>query len=941
MKTIFTRTRRFLLAAALLIACGYQANAQLVAGDILFTSYNTKGSAGNDTFTFVLMKALPPSTTINFTDRGYGGSSYNADNGSSETSIRWVSGNAGLPIGTEIRIVGLSATVVSTGAVNGVVTTITGTVGLSLTGLDQIIAYTGTIGSSPLAIAGIHWNNCSGNTNTATWDIVGPCATVTGVSGSTMPPGLSNANAAMWAGLTGGVARLGGKFMCSGTPTSNVDTLRKRILDNANWSFITSTGEALSVPNGCTYYGATPPEITTDPSPVSVCANSPTSFSITANNATSYKWQVKIGSAAFTDVPNAGVYSGATTTTLSLSSAPASANGYQYRAVAINSGGGDTSTAATLTVANGVPSFTTQPSDAAICPAGSTIISAAASNATSYVWQVNTGSGFTNITDGGVYSNATTASLTITSAPNNMYGYQYRLAATNACGTANSSAATLTFRNTWTGASSTVWNLAGNWSCNRVPDTLTDVVIGTATNQPVITTAAAARNITINTGGNLSFSGSNSLSVAGTIINLGGTFTATSTNATVVFNSIRPNQSIPAGTYYNIQFNGSGDKVLAGDITVNNNANIVTNNKVFLGSNTITFGPTGTLSSGSSARYFVCNGTGGIKKMNLTGSFTFQMGTVTSYTPFLINNSGGTPDNFTGREVDNVYTEYVNDVPQGAPITSKVVNKTWFITEDVPGGSNAQMIVQWNASDEAPSFDRRSITFSHYVNGDWVPSRLQGATNSTSAGPYLATLNNITSFSPFGLGNIPSPLPLNLLAFTGNKQTEGVALKWETADEKNIQGFVIERAVDGEHFEATGLVAALNIPTANSYQFLDKTAPASASRLYYRLRINEQDGTHNYSQTVMVYQDNNKQAGFYASPNPVKGDVLSIHASAQTEGPLTISVIDMAGKEWSRTTATISAGNSIPVNLKAIPAGNYVLKLTNGAATETIRFVRQ
>ena len=59
-------------------------------------------------------------------------------------------------------------------------------------------------------------------------------------------------------------------------------------------------------------------------------------------------------------------------------------------------------------------------------------------------WQVNTGSGFTNISDGGVYSGSTTGTLTITGATAAMNGYQYEAVFTNSGGTATSSSAMLT-----------------------------------------------------------------------------------------------------------------------------------------------------------------------------------------------------------------------------------------------------------------------------------------------------------------------------------------------------------------------------------------------------------------------------------------------------------------------------------------------------------------
>ncbi len=91
------------------------------------------------------------------------------------------------------------------------------------------------------------------------------------------------------------------------------------------------------------------------------------------------------------------------------------------------------------------PSITTQPSNKTICNLGTATFTASANNATGFQWQVNEGSGFNNISNGGVYSGATTTTLTITGASSLMNGYQYRMIATGSCSpTASSNSATLT-----------------------------------------------------------------------------------------------------------------------------------------------------------------------------------------------------------------------------------------------------------------------------------------------------------------------------------------------------------------------------------------------------------------------------------------------------------------------------------------------------------------
>jgi hypothetical protein len=95
------------------------------------------------------------------------------------------------------------------------------------------------------------------------------------------------------------------------------------------------------------------------------------------------------------------------------------------------------------------PVITANPPNRSICANGNTTFTSSATGATAYQWQINTGSGFTDISNGGVYSNATTNILTITGATAGMNGYLYRCTAINgvaSCFT-NSNSATLNISN--------------------------------------------------------------------------------------------------------------------------------------------------------------------------------------------------------------------------------------------------------------------------------------------------------------------------------------------------------------------------------------------------------------------------------------------------------------------------------------------------------------
>lgn len=190
-------------------------------------------------------------------------------------------------------------------------------------------------------------------------------------------------------------------------------------------------------------------EISLQPTDTSVCANTNAGFSVSATGGPfTYQWQVNDGS-GWSNVGNTGMYSGADKDTLLLKAAPTTVNGYKYRCIV---GGicppGDTSDEAVLTITTkyNAPAVITQPASARIMENSDTTFTIASADPDlSYQWQVNDGTNWTDISNTGVYSGATTDTLNLTGVPYVMNGYQYRCLLIRPCAPINvSSAATLT-----------------------------------------------------------------------------------------------------------------------------------------------------------------------------------------------------------------------------------------------------------------------------------------------------------------------------------------------------------------------------------------------------------------------------------------------------------------------------------------------------------------
>jgi hypothetical protein len=128
------------------------------------------------------------------------------------------------------------------------------------------------------------------------------------------------------------------------------------------------------------------------------------------------------------------------------------------------------------------------------CPGASPINITTNISGNTYQWQLDTGSGYVNITDDATYTNATGSMLSVANAPTSWYGYKYRCLADGKY----SNEYLLTFQTTWKGSVDNAWENASNWNCNEVPDVNTDVVAPSG--NLIINSNVSIRSLTINPG---------------------------------------------------------------------------------------------------------------------------------------------------------------------------------------------------------------------------------------------------------------------------------------------------------------------------------------------------------------------------------------------------------------------------------------------------------
>jgi murein DD-endopeptidase MepM/ murein hydrolase activator NlpD len=140
--------------------------------------------------------------------------------------------------------------------------------------------------------------------------------------------------------------------------------------------------------------------------------------------------------------------------------------------------------------------FAVNSSYVVICPGNYNVLTSNLTG-TTYQWQVNTGSGFTNIADNAEYAGTSSRQLQLKNISSSFYDYRFRCFVS---GSVYSNEIILKFISYWTGAVSKAWEDPSNWTCGNIPDSNTDVVIQNSTNTPEVNSITNCRSTTVNPG---------------------------------------------------------------------------------------------------------------------------------------------------------------------------------------------------------------------------------------------------------------------------------------------------------------------------------------------------------------------------------------------------------------------------------------------------------
>lgn len=450
---------------------------------------------------------------------------------------------------------------------------------------------------------------------------------------------------------------------------------------------------------------------------------------------------------------------------------------------------------------------------------------------------------------------------------------------------------------TWTGNVSSDWFNRSNWN-NGIPKGYHKVnipVTGTGFYPQIGTSSpqAAAYDLVVDNGAQLTITGSNSITLFDQLVN-NGTFNANTSTVTLKTCTNNTNVVITsaAASFHNITIDNSNGVEVNGEFHITGQA-LFTNGKISYqnAGSLIIFDDDATVSGASATRYI----TGRVRKDG-DDAFNFPVGNATLYRPVSISAPSGYDEFLVQFSASSAVSIGRTTEPSLAMISGC---EYFSITH--PNGAAAEIMIPWNSADcSSPSDYITDISFLRLArwNGTRWEDEGQNAISGTTASGTI-TSNSTTGSGYFTLASTSGVniLPVELADFKANASEMKVILDWKTVSEKNTNIFEIERADSSLQFAPIGSVtAAGHSDEALIYAYADELPNIGFN--YYRLKMVDIDGRIEYSKIVVARYERGEQLMLF--PNPARqGEVIRVSEKGRVivlDPVKRTEIIDASGK---------------------------------------------
>jgi hypothetical protein len=272
-----------------------------------------------------------------------------------------------------------------------------------------------------------------------------------------------------------------------------------------------------------------------------------------------------------------------------------------------------------------------------------------------------------------------------------------------------------------------------------------------------------------------------------------------------------------------------------------------------------------------------------------------------------------------------------------------------IIDPHISGGTNLSIFPGgWNQIGTSNYYYKRITGLASGAGGVPIIHTLQ-STNNSVFGFYTIAKGPAESYITVGGGSpIRYPfvsscptvtVPLGLLSFSGTLAKDEVQLSWTVASGSSPGYFIVERASDGSSFVPVGKVRAEEGAESRVYTF---TEPSVKGKAYYRLRLEGQDNTVDFSNVVSISNIPEERFDIIGMSRPTSGRVeVSFGNDAPCEVLYYVTSLMGARVMEPRTVSAGPGLNMISLDTSLLPEGLYflVIEKLNGQRIQA-RLVR-
>lgn len=182
-----------------------------------------------------------------------------------------------------------------------------------------------------------------------------------------------------------------------------------------------------------------------------------------------------------------------------------------------------------------------------------------------------------------------------------------------------------------------------------------------------------------------------------------------------------------------------------------------------------------------------------------------------------------------------------------------------------------------------------------------------------------------------------SPLPVELVDFTAECNSNTVNVSWSTASEVNNDYFILEKSADAVTWsEITKVAGNGNSNELKTYSYTDHASGLGAT--YYRLTQVDFNGDTEVFSPKSANCGNGETATLSVYPNPADEYVTVSYSGAGKWARW--SIISMSGAVVN--TGNLTADGNTQIEVSSLPAGVYTLRVADdsGAVQQTKLLVR-